>query len=293
MGAMSPPVRGRFAPSTTGHLHLGHAQTMLLAWLQIRALGGEFLLRIEDIDVARDRPEAHASIPRDLEWLGFDWDAAPVRQSERGDLYAAAIERLDTFPCTCSRREVREAAGARGEIGELRYPGTCRGAPSHPGRAVSLRVRVDPRELRWRDLWLGDQRQDPAQICGDFIVRSKGGTTAYQLAVVVDDAEQGVTHVLRGQDLVASTGRQILLYEALGERVPMFAHVPLRLDDRGQRLAKSVGSPPLRELRRAGEDPRRLIGELARDLGLLDEAAPTRPSDLIESLRERLPRLLR
>lgn len=289
-------ARGRFAPSPTGPLHLGHAQTMLLGWLQIRALGGQFVLRIEDIDRARCKPAASEAIVRDLDWLGFDWDEGPdvggpfgsYVQSERFDAYRDAVARLGdrTFRCTCSRKEMRAAAGAPDpETGEWPYAGTCRAGESHPGRPASIRARVEPELVRWSDQWQGPCAQDPSRVCGDFILWSKADEPTYQLAVVVDDIHQRITHVLRGEDLLTSTARQLLLYRWLDAPAPVHAHTPLRRDDDGQRLAKSRGSAGLGELREAGVDPRAVLGRLAAGLGILETPTPVTPVDLIEPFR--------
>ena len=301
----SDRVRGRFAPSPTGALHLGHAQTMLLCWLQVRALEGQLVMRIEDVDRGRVRPGAEDQILRDLEWLGFDWDEGPCvggdhgpyRQSDCSERYQQALESLAsrTFPCSCSRKEIRAAAGVVPDHrGELAYPGTCRDSPAAPSRSErSLRVRVGPETLSWDDLWLGRCEEEPSALCGDFILRAKGGDFTYQLACVVDDIAMGITHVLRGQDLVDSTGRQLLLYRWLGARPPHFAHTPLRTDEQGERLAKSRGSAGLGELRETGEDPRLVLGELAHDLGLLDRSGlAVGPGDLVDSFRRCMPALL-
>jgi glutamyl-tRNA synthetase len=285
---------------------------MLLAWLQIRAMRGRFVLRIENLDDARTRPGADDAILRDLGWLGFDWDEGPdvggphgpYRQSERSDLYEEALQRLRAaglvYPCSCSRKEVREAAGAP-HGGESPYPGRCRDGPRRPGlpdSALSLRVRVPLGErVDWDDRMLGPRSQVPSLVCGDFIVRGKGGGHVYQLAVVADDIAMGVTHVLRGEDLAESTARQVLLWRWLGATPPLWAHAPLRRDEEGQRLAKRRGSPAVAALREAGEAPERVVGGLARDLGLIDDrsrggAAALRPSELVEALRERRPELL-
>ena len=290
---MSPlaatPARGRFAPSPTGRLHLGHARTMLLGWLQIRRLGGRFVLRIEDIDASRVRPGSEESILRDLAWLGFDWDEGPdvggphgpYRQSDCLDRYADAVARLGdrVFACSCTRQEIR-ALVPSGAGGETAYPGTCRLGPTHPERDCCLRFRVDPEILAWEDRE-GPRTEDPSTVCGDFIVRGKQGPT-YQLACVVDDIEQRMTHVLRGDDIAASTGRQLLLYRALGASPPAFTHVPLLRDSGGKRLAKSRGSAPIESMREAGADPRELLGELAASCGLLPEPSPVWPRDLVD-----------
>ena len=278
-------------------MHLGHLQTLLLGWLQIRASGGRFLLRIEDIDRARCKPGASEAIVTDLRWLGFDWDEGPdvggpagsYAQSERLHLYEQSIASLGDriFRCTCSRKEVRVASpGQDPESGEWPYGGTCRSGESHPGRPSSSRVRVDPGEVGWDDRWLGPRRQDPSRVCGDFILWSKADEPTYQLAVVVDDIAMGVTEVLRGEDLLHSTARQILLYRLLGAPVPTFSHVPLRRDEEGQRLAKSRGSRGLSDLRNEGADPRGVLGQVAVDLGLLDEARPVTPHDLVATFHD-------
>lgn len=294
-------VRGRFAPSPTGYLHLGHAQTLLLGWLQVRALGGQFILRIEDIDTARNRPGAIDAIYRDMEWLGFDWDEGPgcggpcdsYLQSERTELYNHALEKLTgrVYLCSCSRRDVREAAGAP-HGGEITYPGTCRHGPTRPEAPTSMRVQVPSAQVLWNDLCLGACSEDPSQICGDFIVRAKDGSHVYQLACVVDDIDMGITHVLRGEDLVSSTSRQILLYQWLGANIPRFAHTPLRRDELGQRLAKRRDSPSVQDLRLAGKQAGALIGDLAHDLGILSEPAPCSPADLLEPFATTWPSLL-
>ncbi len=278
---------------------------MLLVWLQIRALDGVFVLRIEDVDRARWRAGATEAILEDLAWLGFDWDEGPdvggprgpYIQSERTEAYRQALRDLDdrTFVCTCSRKEMRAAAGAPDpETGEWPYVGTCRGGPRASGRPASVRVRVDSESVAWDDLWLGPCVQDPSTVCGDFILWSKANEPTYQLAVVVDDIYQGITHVLRGEDLVASTARQLLLYRWLGADAPAFAHTPLRRDQEGERLAKSRGSPGLGELRDAGDDPRAVLGALAAGLGIIESARPVRPADLMEPFLawDRAPALL-
>ena len=298
-------MRGRFAPSPTGSLHLGHAWTMLLCWLQVRALEGTLILRVEDVDRGRVRPGATENILRDLAWLGFDWDegpgaggpCAPYVQSERSELYDQVLGELSgrTYRCTCTRKQVRQAAGvAPDHRGEVAYPGICRQGPSKPGRPASIRIRVEPGEVAWDDLVLGPSRQEPAAVCGDFILRAKNGDYTYQLACVADDVAMGITHVLRGTDLVDSTGRQILLWRWLGAEPPLFAHTPLRTDEAGVRLAKSRGSPGLTELRARGDDPRLLLGRLAFELGLLDGACEAvRPADLLSAFRDRRPGLIR
>lgn len=262
-------VTGRFAPSPTGAMHLGNARTALLAWLHSRALGGRHLLRFEDLDTGRVRGWAYDLTRRDLEWLGLDWDEE-FRQSERLDLYAAALAGLDTYPCTCTRKEVlaaiADSAGApHGE--EAVYPGTCRPGSVHPERPAARRWRVPEAESCVTDALTGDTLcQWLPRDVGDFVLRRNDGVYAYHLAVVVDDALMGVTDVLRGADLWTASPRQAALHRALGFTPPRFLHVPLLSDYRGERLAKRGGAPPLSEWRERGKVPGRVLADLARTL---------------------------
>ncbi|HYW10711.1 MAG TPA: tRNA glutamyl-Q(34) synthetase GluQRS [Longimicrobium sp.] len=285
-------LRGRFAPSPTGALHLGNARTALLAWLHARAAGGAFVMRVEDLDFGRVRPGFMERQLDELRWLGLDWDEGPdvggpfepYVQSQRQERYEAALRHLAErgllFECTCSRRDIAQAASAphAGEEGP-RYAGTCRDRRVDPGvrsltahgrSLFALRVRVNPDEVRFRDGVMGEQCFDPAAE-GDFVVRRKDGVAAYQLAVVVDDAAMGITHVLRGADLLSSTARQILLYDALGLPAPAFLHVPLMMGPDGERLAKRHGAVALGELRDAGVPAERVAGWLASTCGLAAE----------------------
>jgi glutamyl-tRNA synthetase len=295
-------LRGRFAPSPTGALHVGNARTALLAWLHARAGGGAFVMRVEDLDFGRVRPGFMERQLDELRWLGLDWDEgpdvggpfAPYIQSQRQDRYEAALRRLAErgmlFECTCSRRDIAQAASAphAGEEGP-RYPGTCRerrvdpGVPSltaHGRGRFALRVAVDPDQVCFRDGVMGEQCIDPAAE-GDFVVRRKDGVAAYQVAVVVDDAAMRITHVLRGADLLASTARQILLYRALDLPIPRFMHVPLMLGPDGERLAKRHGAVSLGELREAGVPPERVAGWLAATCGLAAEGEAVPAPELI------------
>ncbi|MEF2277883.1 tRNA glutamyl-Q(34) synthetase GluQRS [Deinococcus sp. YIM 134068] len=270
MNASPPPVVGRFAPSPTGALHLGNARTALLAWLHSRALGGRHLLRFEDLDTGRVRDWAFDATRRDLEWLGLGWDAE-FTQSERLDVYAEAVARLSTYPCTCTRREVLAAiqasAGApHGE--EPVYPGTCRAGSVNPERPAALRWRVPGETVCAHDALTGETlcQYLPTEV-GDFVLRRNDGAYAYHLAVVVDDAAMGVTDVLRGADLWPATPRQIALQRALEFPTPRYLHVPLMTDFRGERLAKRGGAPPLMALREGGEETGRVLSTLARSLG--------------------------
>jgi glutamyl-tRNA synthetase len=274
--------RGRFAPSPTGRLHLGNAWAAVLGWLWARAQGGEFLLRIEDLDTARSRPALTEALLADLDWLGLTFDGAPTFQSRRLDLYRASFETLRAtgrvYPCHCTRSEIARAVAApHGPADDgPRYPGTCLGlsATESAERARSRPPawRFRPREglTEFRDRVHGAFVQDVAADVGDFVVLRNDGVPSYQLAVVVDDAATGITHVLRGDDLLASTPRQIQLCEALGLPVPAYAHVPLLLGPDGKRLAKRAGTPSLGELRDRAVPPERLIGLLAGWAGLAD-----------------------
>lgn len=283
-------MRGRFAPSPTGELHLGNLRTALLAWLQVRAAGGRFVMRMENLDFERVRPGYMEAQLAGLRWLGLNWDEgpdvggpfAPYVQSERRERYAAALDHLTEqgylFHCRCSRKEIAAAASApHGPEDEgPRYPGTCRAdTPQKPGNAgkrlTALRFRVSDEPVRVDDLLQGTLRFNPAEDAGDFVVRRKDGVAAYQLAVVVDDAAMQITHVLRGADLLPSTARQLLLYRALALAPPVFLHVPLMLSPAGERLSKRHGSVTLREAREAGATPEAVVGWLASTCGL---AAP-------------------
>jgi glutamyl-tRNA synthetase len=288
-------VVGRLAPSPTGALHLGNARTFLLAWLSARSQGGRVSLRIEDIDGPRVKPESAAAVIDDLHWLGLDWDGDVVVQSQRLPIYAAAAQRLVdqglAYPCVCTRKEVEEAASAPHESmpalaqdGAL-YPGTCRGkfasledAKAKTGRNAALRFLVDVAEVPFDDRFCGPQR---GAICGDFVVQKRDGGPAYQLAVVVDDAAFAVTEVVRADDLLPSTPRQLLLYRALSLRAPSFAHVPLVVGADGLRLAKRHGDTSLRHLRERGASASAVVGFLARSCGLRATASPCAASELL------------
>ncbi|MEE9386540.1 MAG: tRNA glutamyl-Q(34) synthetase GluQRS [Nannocystaceae bacterium] len=269
-------MRGRYAPSPTGHLHLGNARTALLAWLQVRAAGGTFVMRVEDLDPARSRPELESEQLADLRWLGLDWDEGPdvggphgpYRQSERAEGHAQWADRLDTFPCSCTRREVREATLAP-HGAEPIYPGTCDRGPTRPGGARSLRWRTPPGRVAFADDVWGAVEQDVRGEVGAFVLRRADGVWGYQLAVVADDAAMGITHVLRGADLLGSTARQIHLQRTLGLATPRYCHVPLLVGEDGGKLSKRHGARALVELREAGVDPRRVVAALGRSVGLV------------------------
>ncbi len=262
--SLSRPIVGRFAPSPTGFMHLGNARSALLAWLQVRALGGQMILRIEDLDRQRLRPEADAALAEDLAWLGLDWDAEH-KQSERLDIYQTYLEQLETYACTCSRKDIREAASAP-HVPEGIYPQLCKRGPRESDRPLALRWHCPEQTICVDDLRLGRLCQSLPNEVGDFVLQRNDGVFAYHLAVVVDDSLMGVTHIARGEDLWQSTPRQVALQQALGFETPIYLHLPLMRDFRGERLAKRGGAPSLRDLRLAGQDPRRVLADLAKSL---------------------------
>jgi glutamyl-tRNA synthetase len=281
-------LRARFAPSPTGEMHLGNAQTALLAWLQARAGGGRFVLRLEDLDTGRVRAGAADQILSDLAWLGLDWDEgwdiggafAPYIQSQRLDVYAQYAAKLQTYFCSCSRRDIQNAVSAPHE-GEVRYPGICRAAPIHPERPLALRLQVPDLETEFTDGICGTVRENVQSTAGDFVIRRNDGAWAYQLACVVDDIEMQISDVLRGEDLLSSTARQLVLYQAFNKPAPRFFHAPLLTDFRGQRLSKRDQSLSLWALRQIGTSPQQIVFELAQGLGWHVQQ-PCRPIDLIE-----------
>ncbi|MBB6669275.1 tRNA glutamyl-Q(34) synthetase GluQRS [Cohnella nanjingensis] len=295
------PVRGRFAPTPSGRLHLGNAATALLAWLQIRAGGGTMALRMEDLDKPRCRPESAAAIAEELRWLGLDWDEGPdiggpfgpYAQSERLDRYARALDDLGRqgllYPCYCSRADLLSAPSAPHGLASEgpAYAGACRRltAAEREARAAvktpSLRFALPAdRSFPFEDGIAGPVRYPPG-AGGDFVVKRADGIVGYQLAVVADDIAMGVTDVLRGWDLLDSTPRQLALYEAFGAMPPRFAHAPLLLGPDGGRLSKRHGSVTLSGLRELGVGSRRLVGYLAWLTGLTDRPEPASPGELV------------
>jgi glutamyl-tRNA synthetase len=287
--------RTRLAPSPTGALHLGNARTFLINWLLARKNGWKILLRIEDLDGPRIKRGADAAAIEDLRWLGLDWDEAPIYQSPRLEIYREAVQRLlasgRAYPCVCSRKEVDLAASApHFEDGAAVYPGTCRGkfdsvedAEKRCGRKPAVRFEVRDEIVEFSDLFAAPQRFDVAKQLGDFVIAKADGTPAYQLAVVVDDAEQNITHIVRGGDLIDSTPRQILLYRALGlvAKIPSYCHLPLVIGPDGKRLAKRHGDTRLASYRERGVSSARLLAMFARWCGLeADDVAS--PHDLLD-----------
>lgn len=275
-------MRGRFAPSPTGDLHLGGAYVALAAWLSTRAQGGTFVVRMEDLDPPRVVAGAAERILDDLAWLGIDWDEGPrvggphgpYEQSRRDERYAAAIARLDAqglvYPCTCTRAEIARASSAphAGEEGP-RYPGTCRDPKNRRhDRPAAMRLRVPERVISFVDEIAGEHREDVAATVGDFVLRRADGVASYQLAVVVDDREMHIDEIIRGDDLLPSTARQILLAELLGfSEATRWIHLPLVVGPDGERLAKRHQSKyrgsTIAELREAGLPAGEIVDVLA------------------------------
>jgi glutamyl-Q tRNA(Asp) synthetase len=272
-----PRYRGRFAPSPTGPLHFGSLIASLASCCDARAAGGEWLVRIEDVDTPRSHDRISDEILATLQNYGFEWDGEVVRQSKRMPLYRAALDDLAArglvFPCACTRKELE--ATPLGTAGERVYPGTCRNgvAPGRKGRA--WRLRVTDEAIRFRDRLQGWQEQRLERAIGDFIIKRGDGVFAYQLAVVVDDAAQAVTHVVRGADLLASTPRQIWLQRQLGIPTPSYLHHPVAIRSSGEKLSKQTGAQPL--------NPDDALPALVRAWEFLAQpAAPTAPSSVAE-----------
>lgn len=266
------PYRGRFAPTPSGPLHFGSLVAALGSYLDARDQAGEWLLRIEDVDPPRVVAGATDAILRGLEAFGFEWDGPVAYQGGRGAAYQAALDRLDAmglvYGCHCSRKEVAEVA-RRGVDGPV-YPGTCRelGWGGDPAREPAWRLRVPETRVAFDDRLLGRVACDIDRECGDFVLKRADGVFTYQLAVAVDDAEQGITHVVRGADLLASTPRQIVLQRALGYPTPMYMHLPVVLDAAGDKLSKQTLAAPLDTA-----DPLSALLRAARFLGMEAGAA--------------------
>lgn len=286
---------GRLAPSPTGALHLGNARSFLLAWLSIRSRGGTLLCRIDDIDGPRVKEGAIDEALADLEWLGLDFDAEPILQSARAHVYDLALDHLKqrgmVYPCVCTRTEIERAQSAPQESLDhgSRYPGICRdrfasaeAAREATGRDPAWRFVVDDGIVAFEDAIHGHVTIDVAADSGDFVVAKKDGQPAYQLATVVDDGDFSVTEVLRGDDLLASTPRQILLMQALGFPEPRWIHVPLIVGADGRRLAKRHGDTRIAWYRRRGISSEELIGFLAWTCGLIDEREPRTAASLVD-----------
>jgi len=266
-----PVYRGRFAPSPTGPLHFGSLVAAVASYLAARQAGGEWLVRIEDLDPPREVPGSADQIVAALARLGFEWNESIVRQSARRPLYEDAVQRLlaagDAFRCSCSRAEIQAAVTSTAASGEeLRYPGWCRDGVRMPERATAIRFRTPSGDVVFQDQIQGLTCVDVAAEVGDFVIQRRDGWFAYQLAVVVDDAAQGITHVVRGADLLRNTPRQLLLQQALGLPHPAYAHVPVATDRNGVKLSKSEGA--------AAIDLAQPNGELWRALRFLQQDPP-------------------
>ena len=280
---------GRFAPSPTGTLHVGNLRTALLAWLFARSAGARHLVRMEDLDTGRVRERFHDEQLRDLAALGIDWDGPVVRQSERTALYDDALATLRAagrvYECWCTRAEIREAASApHGDLPEGAYPGTClrlteseRAERIASGRPPALRVRAGAARVAFEDRVAGAV----SGVVDDFVVRRNDGAYAYNLAVVVDDAEQGIGEVVRGADLLDSTPRQLWLAAELGLPLPRHAHVPLMLGPDGARLAKRHGAVTLADRAALGQDADAVRAELASSVGLAEPGERPTPAELV------------
>lgn len=289
---------GRFAPSPSGRIHLGNILCSLLAWLSARQKGGRMVLRIEDLDTARCPRRYALRMEEDLRWLGLTWDEGPgaeegrgpYYQSERTALYAAALERLRArglvYPCFCTRAELHAASAPHREDGQVLYPGTCRrlspaeAAERARTRPPAMRLRVPEETIAFTDGHMGPYEENLARECGDFLLRRSDGMFAYQLAVVVDDAAMGVTEVVRGADLLASTPRQLLLYRLLDLPAPSFYHLPLLLTADGRRLSKRNADAGLDALAERCS-PEEILGKLAYLAGFHPSAAPASAQALL------------
>lgn len=283
-------VKGRFAPSPTGRMHLGNVFSALLSWLSAKSKGGEWLLRIEDIDPQRSRQQWADLIMVDLEWLGLQWDEGPYYQSQRGDIYEHYLRQLTaqgmTYPCYCTRADILATQAPHESDGRVVYKGTCRNLlpGTHSGPAA-IRMKVPPQGegvVGFTDGHYGTHTVDLTAQCGDFIVRRKDGAWAYQLAVVVDDALMGINEVVRGRDLLLSSPQQIYLAQQLGFASPSFIHLPLLCNTAGQRLSKrdqSLDMASLRQRYSAGQ----IIGLLAHAAGLQPTSAPISAQQLVDT----------
>ena len=279
---------GRFAPSPTGRMHLGNVFCALLSWLSAKGKGGEWQLRIEDLDPRRSRRDFAMQLQDDLQWLGLPWDGEVVWQSSRGDIYAHYLRLLQdaglTYPCFCTRADIMATQAPHESDGRIVYAGTCRGkildemAKNTP---AAIRFIVPDEVITFTDGHYGEQSVNLAKHCGDYILRRKDGAWAYQLAVVVDDALMGITEVVRGRDLLLSTPQQLHLYRTLGFKEPTFFHHPLLINENGQRLCKRDLSMDIGLLREKHKNPDEIVGFLAFLAGILPSPTPSLPQDLL------------
>lgn len=302
-------MKGRFAPSPTGRMHLGNVYAALLSWLSAKSQNGAWVLRIEDIDPQRSRQEYADQLMADLEWLGLTWDEGPFYQSRRGTIYEEYLEKLHslglTYPCFCTRADIMATQAPHESDGRVVYKGTCRpkavnsekltvnscqpAAENSSLRKPATRLIVPDEEISFTDGHYGTHSINLATHCGDFILRRADGAWAYQLAVVVDDALMGITEVVRGRDLLLSVPQQIYLHRLLGFTPPSFCHLPLLCNLEGQRLCKRDKSLDLGELRK-NYSPEEIIGRLAFYAGLTDCPESIEASSLIQDFSwEKIP----
>ncbi len=285
--------RGRFAPSPTGALHLGNLSTALLSWLVTRLQGGEWLLRLDDLDQPRNRPGAIDSILADLGWLGLPWDGPHLFQSARRGLYASTLSWLRRsgalYPCRCSRRLLADISAPHGAFAV--YPGTCAGLNAAWGpqdrRLPSWRLRLQGGRLHWQERLAPGGALDGASQVGDVVLRRADGLIAYHLATAVDELSLGISDVVRGHDLWQATGAQVAVMAALGAAAPAYWHGPLRLDGSGHRLAKRSGAEGLEALREQGLDGPAVVGLLAADLDLVPRGSRLSAAELLDELKIR------
>jgi glutamyl-tRNA synthetase len=297
-----PPPRTRLAPSPTGALHLGNLRTFLVNWALARQQGWEIVLRIENLDGPRIKSGAAEETLDILRWVGIDWDEGPLFQSHDLSPYRAALSRLarsgDAYPCRCTRKQIAEASRSapHGDEHELRYPGTCRPQEDFAfneelldDNTTAWRFRTTDADTHFVDAFAGAQAHNVAHSIGDFLIGAKGGTPGYQLAVVVDDARQGIDQVVRGDDLLSSTPRQLVLYERLGlGPIPTYTHLPLVVGEDGRRLAKRHGDTRVSYYREQDVPRERLLGLLAEWCGIGPRCEVTIPEFLSEFVLERL-----
>ena len=278
------PVVGRFAPTPSGRMHLGNVFAAMIAWLSVRSQGGKMVLRMEDLDTLRTSEEFAGILRQDLNWLELDWDEETLPQSRRTGVYIEYFEKLKgaglLYPCYCTRSQLHNVNAPHLSDGTYVYAGTCRDLKEPPkDRKPSWRVRVPDREYVLTDLVQGEFRQNLTTDCGDFVVRRADGVFVYQLAVVVDDGEAGVTEVVRGMDLLGSAPRQMYLQELFGFEAPVYGHVPMLLAADGRRLSKRDGDLDLSALRQR-MPPQHLLGKLAAAAGLIDRFEPVSAREL-------------